>query len=181
MEEVQGEFKMNWLGEMVQKHITENDTVLSLGCGIFNESKGLRCKNITGIDIYEPYVKKLTAEGYEIILDDITKHPFKEKSYDVIIALDVLEHLCYTDAVELLNKMKQIARKKVIIYTPIEFHDNINNVKTIHITKNSPYNGLGENRYQMHQCLIKQQDLLNNDYKIQETVNGGYFAIFEVN
>lgn len=172
---------MNWLGEVVQKHVTENDTVLSLGCGIFNESKGLRCKNITGIDIYEPYIRKLTGEGFNVILGDITEYSYKEKSYDIIIALDVLEHLSYEKAQYLLNIMKQIARKKVIIYTPIEFHDNITNTKTIHITKNSPYNGLGENRYQIHQCLITKQDLLNHGYKIQETVNGGYFAIFEVN
>ena len=45
-----------------------------------------------GVDLLEEEVKYLRAQGYEIIVADITQSPLPEK-FDVIIGDEVLEHL----------------------------------------------------------------------------------------
>ncbi len=46
---------------------------------------------------------------------------FKEKSFDCVIALDIIEHLNKKDGLRLLELMEKIAIKKVIIFTPNGF------------------------------------------------------------
>ena len=45
-----------------------------------------------GVDVLEEEVKYLRAQGYEVILADITQSPLPEK-FDIIIGGEVLEHL----------------------------------------------------------------------------------------
>jgi 2-polyprenyl-3-methyl-5-hydroxy-6-metoxy-1,4-benzoquinol methylase len=45
-----------------------------------------------GVDVLEEEVKYLRAQGYEVVLADITQSPLPEK-FDVIIGGEVLEHL----------------------------------------------------------------------------------------
>src|SRR5262249_52033696 len=45
-----------------------------------------------GVDVLEEEVKYLRAQGYEVILADITQAPLSEK-FDVVIGGEVLEHL----------------------------------------------------------------------------------------
>jgi ubiquinone/menaquinone biosynthesis C-methylase UbiE len=54
-----------------------------------------------------------------------TFHHFIDDSYDVVLSMDSIEHLKLEDAEKMIEEMKRIARKKVIIYTPTEFKDNI--------------------------------------------------------
>ncbi len=46
---------------------------------------------------------------------------FKPKSFDIVVALDVIEHLAKDDGFMLLRHMEQLARQKVIIFTPTGF------------------------------------------------------------
>jgi hypothetical protein len=54
---------------------------------------------------------------------DVTKlrDRFEPGSFDCVVALDVIEHLSREDGLRLLESMEQIARKKVVVFTPNGF------------------------------------------------------------
>ena len=100
-------------------------TILDLGCG-----EGLPARLIkerykhfetVGIDLFEPYVQKArklqTHNKY--LLQDVRKLNFKNRSFDIVIASHVLEHLKKDEAWNLLSKMEKIASRQVIIAMPI--------------------------------------------------------------
>lgn len=179
---------MNWLGELIQKEVTQDDSVVSLGCGIMHEIWGLKCKSFLGIDIYQPYINKMANLGIPVVCADITKYKFIDK-YDVVLALDILEHLEYIDAIDLLNKMKEIANKKIIVYTPSKFFNNIDknwrgeNKEIFEWMENdihSPWAGLGFNKYQEHKCLISINILRDIGFKTStNNIDKNIYAIWE--
>lgn len=112
----------DWV-EHLKKELAGCDTVLDLGCG---HSSALRHCNVTftvGAEIFEPYLEesKKKAIHNQYIKADIRKVEFKPKSFDAVIAIEVLEHLMKHEGYELLKKMEGWARKKVIITTPNQY------------------------------------------------------------
>lgn len=78
---------------------------LDAGCGegvIVDELNGSGV-NIIGLDMN--YHSKLVKRG------DITKMPFKNNSFDVILCLDVLEHLDYITQKKALLEIKRVLKK----------------------------------------------------------------------
>lgn len=113
----------NWLTNLVNDHTTTEDTILDLCCGAGVVSDGFACKEITGIDIFEPYLAeyKKNVPNSKTILSDLSKtllSNFEEKSYDIVVCLDGVEHLNKEESIILINNMEKIARKKIIIFTP---------------------------------------------------------------
>lgn len=109
--------------DYLKKELEGCETVLDLGCG---RSSPLRYCPVTysvGVELFEPYLeesKKMKIHN-EYILADIKKVEFKPKSFDCVIALDVLEHLTKKEGAELIKKMENVAKKKIIIFTPNGF------------------------------------------------------------
>jgi len=101
-------------------------SILDIGCG--NSSPVQFCsKRIykVGVDAYLPSIKesrkkKIHNKYYHITVDKLGKI-FKDKSFDCVIAYDLIEHLKKTDGQKLITEMERIARKKVIIFTPNGF------------------------------------------------------------
>ena len=149
---------MNWLGNIISKHVDNNDVVLDLGCGImqattdlYDHKKTIKCKTILGVELVEKYCN-VVKEKYPVIRTNVLHTElFVNDSFDVVLCLDVLEHLKEDDAVFLINEMKRIARKKVIIYTPSQYITNEENVDNAW--------GLGENKFQKHSCFLKPDTL----------------------
>lgn len=100
-------------------------SILDVGCGqgLPMEMIKMRMKveRSVGVDIFDPYLDELKKKKIhdEYVKSDIRKLPFKDKSFDVAIALQVLEHLPKKDAWKVLEKMERIARKQVIVAMPI--------------------------------------------------------------
>jgi len=101
--------------------------VLDAGCGpgnamelIRRRRKGLSC---IGIDIYRPYIKECKRKKVhdDYVLADIRNLPFRNKSFDGILCLHVLEHLTKNCAKNVLMNLEKVARKQVIITTPMGF------------------------------------------------------------
>ncbi len=119
------------------------ESILDVGCG-----QGLPMQMINvrmnvvksiGVDIYEPYIKegKKRKIHTEYIKADIRKFSFKDKSVDVVMGLQVLEHLDKRDSWKLLEKMEKIARKQVIVSMPIgkTYHPAVDgNVHQLHLS-----------------------------------------------
>ena len=109
----------NWK-EYLKKETAGCDKALDLGCG---ENSPIQYCNIPfsiGVEEFEPYLKESKKRGIhnKYIKADILKIEFKPKSFDAVIALDVIEHLKKEEGYELLKKMEKWAKKKVIVFTP---------------------------------------------------------------
>ena len=102
------------------------NSILDLGCGR-HSMIGILPKNIkkTGVDIFKPYITQAgqSKRHNSYIMADITKVEFKEKSFDAVALLDVLEHLTEEQGRALVSNMERWARKKVIIFTPAGYVD----------------------------------------------------------
>lgn len=113
--------------KVLEKHLTGCLSVLDVGCGDNSPLKKVK-KTFwsSGIDAFEPSLvksqKKRIHDRYT--LGDINKlcQYFKPKSFDAVIALDIIEHFEKENAVKIIAEMEKIARKKVIILTPNGFY-----------------------------------------------------------
>jgi len=175
---------MNWVGDLIQENIEETDTVLDLGCGIMQATLDivpsypktiLKCKKLFGVDIHQPYLDYLNDYGIETLKWDLRKvpYPFQDKSFDIVILTDILEHLENMEYVnKLIRESMRIARKKVIVLTPNKFSSNIKAIKNPY-----PYDQFKENnKYQRHHLLISRKYLEENGFKVKR-IRIQFFAI----
>lgn len=104
------------------------ETVLDLGCGQGKPMEfikyRLKIKKSVGVDLFEPYIKEAKEKRIhdKYILEDIRKIKFPAKSFDLVMASHVLEHMPKKDAFRVLENMERMARKQVIAVTPIGEH-----------------------------------------------------------
>jgi SAM-dependent methyltransferase len=84
--------------------------VLDVGCRSGNLKRVLSKDTYYGLDLYPPA---------DIIGDLGAGLPFKDRSFDAVVALDVLEHT--DDIYEALHELCRIARRYVVITLPNAF------------------------------------------------------------
>ena len=103
--------------QKLESELKGMSSVLDLGCGSNSPLSKIK-KNFfsVGVDIFEPSIKKSKKnkihDEYKIAdVLEIDKF-FKRKSFDVVVALDLIEHLKKKDGLRLLKKMEVIGRKK---------------------------------------------------------------------
>jgi len=107
--------------------------VLDMGCVCHDESfysrddwqhgriKGV-ARKLLGVDYLESDVKKLQKKGFDVLCADVTREICIEKTFDVIVAGDLIEHLVnfegfFENLSRLLNE-----GGKVILSTPNPFY-----------------------------------------------------------
>lgn len=72
----------------------KNLKILDAGCGAGSTIKILeRYGKVTGIDINENMVKFCRKNKIDVINANVTRLPFKDDSFDLVVILEVLEHL----------------------------------------------------------------------------------------
>lgn len=119
---------------ILKRHILGQHTVLELGAGRNSYIKQAASSiKVTAIDLFEPsiqYAKENKIYDFYINGDvnDLMKY-FPKKSFDSVVAFDLIEHLTKEDGFRLIENMITVAKQKVIIYTPNGFqpqsaHDN---------------------------------------------------------
>ena len=161
---------MNWLGDLISHEINKRDSILDLGCGIMQATDRLK-NNILGVDIWDVYLNQIKNIFPTVKLSMEETDRFMDKSYDVVICLDVLEHLEYNLALKIIDECKRIARKKVIIYTPSIHKDNS--------SAELDAWGLGECSYQKHISVVSKEDFKSRGYKVKDPANDdSYLAIW---
>ncbi|MDP1833397.1 MAG: class I SAM-dependent methyltransferase [Candidatus Moranbacteria bacterium] len=106
-------------------NVSENDTVLDIGCGNGAVAYDLsqKSKRVIAIDIVKNNIEiareKFSHENLEYIRGDATNFNFQEK-FDVIILSNVLEHI--KNRIEFLSKIKNLA-PKILIRVPLLTRD----------------------------------------------------------
>lgn len=99
-------------------------SVVELGCGLSPFLSKVNAKEKIGID-FSPKTIESAKELYsdvKYILSDCKKTPLKDKSVNVSVAGEVIEHL--EEPYLLLKEMERITKDLIVISTPIlEFED----------------------------------------------------------
>lgn len=108
----------------LQKELEGCESVLDLGCGPSSPLK--YCKNIKyslGVEAFKPYIEESKRREIhtEYLGERIGKIDFPEKSFDAVIMVEVLEHLPEKEGLEIIEKSRKWAKKKVIVSTPNGF------------------------------------------------------------
>ena len=117
----------NQFTNKLREETLDCDSVLDIGCGYMPSIKKVtgRMKRSVGMDAFMPSVEKARAEGThtDFIVGDVTEELKKlpSKSFDAVMALDLIEHLEKEKGLWLLSEMERIACKKVIVFTPNGF------------------------------------------------------------
>jgi 2-polyprenyl-3-methyl-5-hydroxy-6-metoxy-1,4-benzoquinol methylase len=135
----------------------EIETVLDVACGLSLKSKYLGAKNILGVDINERYLKAIESEvPYAVVKYDVRKmsNIFIDNSFDVVYALDIIEHLYKEESVLLIEQCKKIAKRAVIIETPNGY-----------VPQNLDIQGFGAHEYQTHRCGWTVDELEKMEFK----------------
>lgn len=142
----------------LQQELKGMNSVLDLGCGSNSPlSKIKKIKNFfsVGVDIFKRSIeesqKKKIHDEYKV--GDVLQIDkfFKKKSFDAVVALDLIEHLEKNEGLKLLKKMEGITKRKIIILTPNGFK------------RQDP---LEDNPYQVHKSGWRVGDFRKMDYKI---------------
>ncbi|MEM2507607.1 MAG: class I SAM-dependent methyltransferase [Nitrososphaeria archaeon] len=109
----------------------EGKSILDVGCGKGKWGYLVRtsckpCNLIIGVDIdreHLEYVKK--HKIYDIILCDARRLPLKSATFDIVLAIDVIELLDRKGAYYLIAECERVAREKIVIATPNRSRLNI--------------------------------------------------------
>jgi len=103
-------------------------SVLDAGCGKGIWGYMLRAlrENITylcGADITTPYLNFVKEKKIydDLVLCDVTHLPFRDKSFDVVLMAEVLEHLKKEQGFATIRELERIAKQLIIITVPQGF------------------------------------------------------------
>jgi len=106
---------------LLDAHVTRRDgDVLDIGCGAGNMIHHLsRYGRVKGIEVDPRPVAMAQARGYDVRQGDATRQiPFPDASFDLVSALDVIEHVDEDEAI--LREAYRVARPgaKLLITVP---------------------------------------------------------------
>ena len=136
-------------------------SVLDVGCGAGDSMAFVRTlvaptALTVGVDIFTPYLRLAEQAGNHDLLvkSDVRRLPFADKSFDVVICLEVVEHLDKEEAKALISDMERIARDKVVMSVPVGSHEQ---------------HEYDENPYQEHRSTWKLEELKEMGFRVRIT------------
>lgn len=133
-------------------------SVLDVACGLSLKSKYIPAQIRVGVDIHEPYFKHIESDvPYVVVKHDIRKLDkiFTPKSFDLVIALDIIEHITKKEGLELMKQCEKIARKAVIIETPNGY-----------VPQDIDIQGHGGDKWQTHRSGWVPKDFTKRGYEV---------------
>ena len=153
---------MNWLGQLVASRVRPDDEVLDLGCGIMPATAGrLPCRSHVGVDCFQPYIDLIGPPAICARLPEAVEQ-FSAGSFDVVLLLDVIEHLDKHDARNVIVAAEYIARREVILFTPDGFVPQHGWAAW----------GMADNPDQAHRCGFTFDELTGMGYACTRHPNG---------
>jgi hypothetical protein len=135
-----GRFSTQFIDTLYRETLDCN-TLLDIGCGfnIWMKKLTSHMDHSVGIDSFAPSIDKAKIEKthHEFIIDEFENaiSNIADKSFDTVVALDLIEHLTKEKGFWLISQMERIAVKKILIFTPNGF---------------SPQTPYDNNPYQLH-------------------------------
>src|SRR5262245_39404551 len=153
-------------GDDVLRDVRPDATVLDVGCSDGRGSEVLT--GAFGCDIYRPALEAARSDGrrVDLVQADVRQLPYRSSSFDVVVALDVIEHFEKEDALGVLAEMERVAAELVIVMTPSGFVPQP-------ASENEPW--------QLHRCGFHATELAALGYSVAgvggwKSVRGDYAA-----
>jgi len=112
---------------LLERELADCRSLLDIGCGASSPLEELDRlpPRRTGVELHRPTAEAARNRGfYQEVLEtpaSAITSTFGRGSYDVVTALDVIEHLERPDGERLLGAMEHVASRKVIVFTPNGF------------------------------------------------------------
>ena len=113
--------------DLMERAVGDARTILDVGCGSNSPLRRFRRRydRTVGVDLFVPALEASAAAGIhdEYRQLDVLRldEEFEARSFDAVVALDLVEHLSEEDATRLFSLMEQTASKRVIVHTPNGF------------------------------------------------------------
>ena len=142
------------INNLIKNFIDKSDSVLDLGCGIGLPLRGVPCQRLVGVDAFD-YSKDYCGEFINQELPNLTQ--FSNKSFDVVLCVDCIEHLSKENGLILMREIERIAKKRILIYTPIVWDTN-----EVHVNDSTCW-AYG-NPFNLHKSHWKHEDFSSNNY-----------------
>lgn len=138
---------MDYLKQILRDNISDTDKILDIGCGNKDKTTLFKKENVVSLDAWE----KVNPD----VCIDVSKSslPFENDSFDVIMMIDFIEHIEKKRGIELIEECKKIAKKKIILLTPLFWTDNAVNV-------NNPNLWCFGNEFDYHKSLWDVNDFI---------------------
>jgi len=95
--------------------------VLDVGC---SDGRGsVELTGAYGCDVHRPTLERARDNGLRspVVQTDVRALPYADDAFDVVVALDVIEHFEKPDALRVLREMERVAREVVVVVTPSGF------------------------------------------------------------
>jgi cyclopropane fatty-acyl-phospholipid synthase-like methyltransferase len=103
--------------EELKREFSNSSTVLDLGCGYNSPISHCEISFSVGVELFEPYLRESKKKSIhnQYIKADVREIKFEPNSFDVILCLEVLEHLTKEEGYELIGRMEKWTKEKIII------------------------------------------------------------------
>lgn len=101
----------------VKQRVKATDNVLDIGCGNRKITRELRYSTLTTIDAYKEF-----EPTYCI---DLEWEGLPKQNYDIILMLDIIEHLTKERGKIILEEAKQNCCREIILFTPLFWKSNV--------------------------------------------------------
>lgn len=134
-------------------------TVLDVGCGVGVTLKEFCCPIKIGVDAHRPYLEnaKFGEQFIKInFMAERLNEIFLPNSMDSVTLIDVIEHFEKEVAFQVLSQVEEIAAKRVIVFTPRGFFQQIE----------VDHYGLGGERFQRHRSGWEVEDFQKLGYNV---------------
>lgn len=131
-------------------------SILDVACGLSFKSKFLDAKIRVGVDIHEKYFEYIETEvPVALVRYDVRKLSdiFVPNSFDLVIALDIIEHLEKEESIDMIKQCEVIAKKAVVLETPKGY-----------VPQNIDIQGHGADEWQTHRCGWEVEELESLGY-----------------
>jgi len=99
--------------------IKDLKNVLSIGCGCGRDLRLIE-RNKVGIDLFPSNIVLANSRGILAILADARKLPFKDNSFDALLAIQSLEYIPLADTPCLVNELSRVLKPKGILLLTLE-------------------------------------------------------------
>ena len=130
----------------IRENINSTSIILDVGCGI-RTYQDLKCKSIISLDGW--------SELYPDVLVNLEEGnlPFKDKSIDTTMMIDVIEHLHKQNGFKIIKEAKRISRKNIILFTPLWWEED-----PLGHSKSAKESWAYPNKYKKHISLWTKED-----------------------